>query len=273
MQIGLKDAVTVGAGLKEGTVVDVNLTSATGKTLRFLVRFRGQESVTVDWGDGSARTTVAYSSSDTYASHTYADYGRYEVVFRNAKGIGFRPLDGYSQYIYDDAPVSIVDYSGLLEDVPSGAFKYATKLERFIAPSARWIGQRPFANCSSLKEVRLGRVYIHYDGSFQYCTELEKFETLETGTCWSYVWQGCTKLRELKLGKVTQFATQDFQNCPNLTDVWISNKTIAQVMQVAPEGNIVAGYSARFPWNAPAACRFHCTDGIVLANGTIIEQN
>ena len=84
MLVGLKDAVTVGPGLKEGTVVDVNLTSATGKTLRFLVKFRGQESVTVDWGDGSARTTVAYASGDVYTSHTYAAYGLYEVVFRNA---------------------------------------------------------------------------------------------------------------------------------------------------------------------------------------------
>ena len=274
MLVGLKDSVTVGAAEGgTGTVVGMNFTSATGRTPSFLIRFRGKESVTIDWGDGSPRTVVAYSSSDTYAPHTFPAYGRYEITFYNAKGIGFRPLDGYPQYGYDDAIISVVDYSGVLEDIPSGAFKYATKLERFIAPNARWVGQRPFAYCSSLKEVRLGRVTIHYDGSFQNCTALERFETLETGQCWSYVWQGCTKLRELKLGAVTQFATQDFYNCPNLADIWISNKTIAQVKQIAPEGNIVAGYNAKFPWNAPSGCRFHCTDGIVLANGTIVEQN
>ena len=42
--------------------------------------------------------------------------------------------------------------------------------------------------------------------------------------------------------------------------------------QVASEGNIVAGYSARFPWNANPNCRFHGTNGIVLGNGTIIHE-
>ena len=68
-----------------------------------------------------------------------------------------------------------------------------------------------------------------------------------------------------------QFATQDFDQCPNLMDIWIDNKTVEQIKQVASEGNIVAGYGARFPWNANAECRFHGTDGIVLGNGTVIQ--
>ena len=77
---------------------------------------------------------------------------------------------------------------------------------------------------------------------------------------------------ELRLGAVSQFATQDFQNTPNLMDIWIDNKTVEQIKQVAPEGNIVAGYGARFPWDANAGCRFHGTNGIVLGNGTIIHE-
>ena len=33
-----------------------------------------------------------------------------------------------------------------------------------------------------------------------------------------------------------------------------------------------AGYGARFPWNANSNCRFHGTDGIVRADGTVLER-
>ena len=71
---------------------------------------------------------------------------------------------------------------------------------------------------------------------------------------------------------MTQFATQDFDKCPNLMDIWIDNKTVEQIKQVASVGNIIAGYGARFPWNANPNCRFHGTNGIVLGNGTIIHE-
>jgi hypothetical protein len=133
------------------------------------------------------------------------------------------------------------------------------------------MGQRDFAYCSKLKEVVIGKNEIYYDGTFQYCSSLEKFTTLKSGVCWSYVWQGCTSLRELNLGDVHQFATQDFDRCPNLMDIWISNKTVDQIMQRASSGNIEAGYGARFPWNANASCRFHGIDGVVLGNGTRVS--
>lgn len=257
---------------RDAVEAKIVLNDTTGRTIRFLIRFRGTESASIDWGDGSPLVPIPYTTGDVYVSHAYPINGPYTIYLYNVKGFGFRPLDGQSQYAYDNALISVVDHSGKMEDIPSGAFKRATKLERLITPAVRWVGQRVCAYCSSLREVRLGDVTIHYDGSFQYCPALEKFETRTTGTCWSYVWQGCTKLTTLDLGTVKQFATQDFANCPNLMDITIADKTIDQVRQTAPEGNIIAGYGARFPWSAPATCRFHCTDGIILANGTIIER-
>ena len=55
-------------------------------------------------------------------------------------------------------------------------------------------------------------------------------------------------------------------------DIWISDKTIDQIQQKAPVGNIVAGYDAKFPWNASPNCRFHGTDGIVRADGTVLDR-
>ena len=268
MQIASKGLLWQTGG--KGTILTVVMTPETGLNIRFLARHIGTSPFTVDWGDKTGVVEHPYQGGDYYVEHTYPSYGSYRIRFDNIRSIGHRPLDGHPQYSYDAAIVSFVDRGGLIDEISSGAFKRAINLERFIAPNAQYVGQRPFAYCSKLREVKLGKVTIHYDGSFQYCTSLEKFETEETGICWSYVWEGCTKLTELKLGAVSQFATRDFASCPNLMDIWISNKTIAQTLQTAPSGNITAGYGARFPWSANPSTRFHCTDGIVLGNGTII---
>ena len=269
MQIAARQAMWDKGG--RGTVVWIEMTQSTGLAINFLIRSIRGEPAWVDWGDGT-RMAITEWGNDTYAPHTYRCYGRYKVVFEHIDSVGFRPLDGWPQYAWDDAVISVEDFSGELKGAPSGAFKYARNLERFIAPNVEWVGQRPFCGCTKLREVVLGPVYIHYDGSFEDCTSLESYTTVSTGQCWSYVWQGCTKIRELRLGSVTQFATQDFLNTPNLMDIWIDNKTVEQIKQVASEGNIVAGYGARFPWNANPGCRFHGTNGIVLGNGTVIHE-
>ena len=233
MQIASRQGVWNEGGTT--TVVTVEMTNETGLCIRFMARSVGA-GFFVSWGDG----------------------------------VGFRPLDGMAQFAYDAAPLSVVDYAGQLTSVMSGGFKCAVNLQRFIAPNVRGLGQRPFAYCTKLKEVCLGAVTHHFDGSFQGCTALEKYSTVSTGCCWSYVWKGCKRLRELRLGAVSQFATEDFADTPNLMDIWISNKTVAQIRQVAPSGNIAAGYGARFPWGANALCRFHGIDGIVLGNGTVL---
>ena len=269
MQIASRRCLWADTGV--GTDVVVELNDATGLYLNFLVRLYTGKDGMILWGDGSS-SRVEYVKGDIYRSHTYRSAGRYVITFLDVRGIGFRPLDGYAQYSYDASVLSIVDHVGQIETADSGSFKKAVNLTRFIAPNCRWVGQRPFAYCGKLKEVKLGEVDIHYDGSFQYCTSLEKYETETTGVCWSYVWQGCTKIRELKLGAVSQFATKDFDNTPNLMDIWISDKTIDQIQQKAASGNIVAGYGAKFPWGANSNCRFHGTDGIVRADGTVLER-
>ena len=254
-----------------GTVVEVNMTPTTGLKFQLAYHATNGSPVVINWGDGN-KTEHPYRGGDILTAHTYLLYGKYKVTVEGVRSIGLRFLDGQAQYSYDAAVISVVDYCGQITGSQSAAFKKAVNLERFICPNCTWQGQRDFAYCSKLKEVVIGMNGICYDGTYQYCSSLEKYTTLRTNTCWSYVWQGCTKLRELRLGAVTQFATQDFDNCPNLMDIWIDNKTVEQIKQVASEGNIIAGYGARFPWNANPNCRFHGTNGIVLGNGTIIHE-
>lgn len=268
MQIASRQVVWNEGG--RGTVVEVEMTPETGLYIQVMFDgFANRESV-VDWGDGSPRSRFTNAGHE-YIKHTYPRYGRYKIVAEGIWRVGLRDLDGRPQYSYDAAIISVVDYAGQITSSNSGGFKKAVNLVRFIAPNCRWMGQRDFAYCTKLKEVVIGKNEICYDGTYQYCSSLEKYTTESTGICWSYVWEGCTKLRELRLGAVSQFATRDFASTPNLMDIWISDKTVEQIKQVAPSGNIVAGYGAKFPWNANAGCRFHGTNGIVLANGTIIH--
>ena len=269
MQVASRQALWSETG--RGTVVDVAMTPETG--LYFKLAYYGTEGspLSVSWGDGTA-TRRAFAADRQYVDHRYARHGRYRIVVEGVKCVALRFLDGEPQYAYDAAVVSVVDFCGQITGSSSAAFKRAVNLERYIAPNCRWQGQRDFAYCSKLKEIVIGRNTICYDGTYQFCTSLEKYKTESTGRCWSYVWQGCTKLRELRLGAVSQFATEDFRDCPNLTDIWISDKTVEQIKQVAPSGNIIAGYGAKFPWSANAGCRFHGTNGIVLGDGTIIHE-
>ena len=254
-----------------GTEIVVEMTPSTGLHLKFVFNAAEGRGVRISWGDGSGEE-IGFTTQDVFCGHTYLAYGKYRVVFSGARSIGFRNLDGQSQYSYDAAIISFVDHSGDISGSRSAAFKKAVNLERFIAPNCRWMGQRDFAYCAKLKEVVIGQNEVCYDGTFQYCSALEKYTTKSTGVCWRYVWQGCTKLRELKLGSVYQFATLVFQDTPNLMDIWISDKTVDQIQQKASSGNIVAGYGARFPWAASANCRFHGTDGIVRGDGTVLER-
>ena len=54
------------------------------------------------------------------------------------RGFGFRDYWGES-FSFDRAIISVVDCGGKLGTVPSGAFIYASRLKRFIAPGATWV--------------------------------------------------------------------------------------------------------------------------------------
>ena len=252
-----------------GTVVEVEMTPATGLYIRFMCNALENSPVTVSWGDGS-RGEFLYTRNDISAAHTYASYGHYKIVFEGARSLGFRNLDGEAHYSYDAAITSYVDYSGLVTGSRSGAFKRAVNLKRFIAPGLTGFGQRDFAYCPKLQEVQTPRAAYFYDGVFQSCPNIETL-TLTGGTMWSYVFKDCTKLREIRFSSVDQISTQCFDGCYELMDIWIANKTVDQIMQRASSGNIEAGYGARFPWNANASCRFHGIDGVVLGNGTRVS--
>lgn len=254
-----------------GTEVEVEMTPETGLFIRFGFWFAEERPVKVRWGDGSVAEERTYRSGDVYVDHTFKSYGRYHVLFENVRGLGFRVLDGQPQYAYDAAVRSVVDHSGMVERSLSACFKRAANLERIVLPGVTVFGQRDYAYCSKLREVVAPDAEYFYDGTFEHCTELERLEFVG-GTMWRSVFMGCTRLRELRFSRVDQISTRCFADTPNLMDIWIPDKTIDQIRQVAPTGNIVAGYNAKFPWDANAGCRFHGKDGTVRADGVVLER-
>lgn len=247
-----------------GTEIKLAMTDETGLYIKFAYHVDVGVPVSVDWGDGTKSKIAPWTrDEDRYVDHTYAAKGRYDVVVRGVRSIGLRFLDGHPQYSYDKAVISVVDTAGQLRSSQSAAFKRASNLERFIAPNCRWQGQRDFAYCTSLREVVIGENSICYDGTYEFCSALVRYETKSTHTCWRTVWYGCSSIAELKLGAVDQFGPDCFKGCTLLQNVWIDNRTMDQVRQVAPSGNIIGGYGAKYPWGAHTGMRFHCTDGVL----------
>ena len=94
-----------------GTVIIVEMTPETGLYLKFVFNAADGKDVRIRWGDGSG-DDIGFSTSDMTCGHTYAKHGRYTIIFQGARSIGFRNLDGQSQYSYDAAILSFVDLSG-----------------------------------------------------------------------------------------------------------------------------------------------------------------
>ena len=276
MIIAGKHTMFKGPMKKIGCHVLMRMTAETGLSATFMFKNNSKticaagKTLTIDWGDGSAPSVTTYTSatSDVSVSHTYPSYGDYNMVLTGVcQSIGFAVLDG-STYNYSKAPISIIDYSGVVFESASGALKSAVNLETLILPWVVSCGQRDFAYCTKLKTVELGCPSIYYDGVFQGCTALESFKVNYNVLLprWQEIFTTWTdqSIKELNLGHVKQFGNTCFSGCSQLTDIYVTNHTAAEI-----KANFNAS-SGNFPSGAAATVKFHGTDGYVLGNGTIV---
>lgn len=254
----------------DSTVLDLRITPDTGRWFLLQVDPVPGMAATVDWGDGSPAETVP-PGSDPSVAHTFPAERAYRVRVRGAECLGFARMDGERWHEpYMDALVSLDDRAGTLRDLRSGAFQYAYGLVSLRAPAVTGVGQGLFRGLPGLRRVELPRARYFYDDAFRGCTAIETLSFEGAGTMWSNVFRDCAALRELRLGNVDQISDGCFAGCTSLRDVFVSNRTVDQLMQRADEGNVAGGYGARFPYDAGPETRFHCVDGTVLGNGTII---
>ena len=279
-----------GGKKKTGCHIALRFDSTTGLTITWHFRESGTRNAgktfTVDWGDGSSLETRTWSTTaNTHfdnISHTYPAYGDYTMVITGvlSGSFGIRTGDSSTHYNYEKAILSIIDYDNVVMEGGSGVFKYCTNLTTVITPATLAYGQGDFQGCTSLQTFVGGCPGIYYDSVFNGCTNLSSFtvnydtmlpiwEELNVNlstrscTCWHNVWNGCSSLTELNLGHITQIGNSDFANCPNLTDVYITNRTTTEIKNSF-------GKSYILPWGAASTVKFHGTDGYVLGDGTIV---
>ena len=265
MQVASRQPIWQETGGGGGTVLTMRFTEATGLYVNFWIDALPDAEPVAIWGDGTKETLPRGHSG--WWPHTFASYGECKVRVKNSSFVGFTVWDS-SSYRWSDALVSIVDKGGTYNSARSGAYKNCRNLETVIltAPGVG-MGQRPFAGCTSLKKVSIPGGSYFYDGTFENCPLLEKLEFRNADTLWYSIFSGCGRLREIDLGNVYQIAGGALSGAPALTDVRVSNLTVGQLTQSERIGNINGG---PFPFGAGPNVRFHCTDGIVLGNGTRI---
>jgi len=267
MQIAARQPVWCETGTGGGILLTMRFTAETGKYVSLWVdALPGAEPV-VNWGDGERQKLPKGASG--WFPHTYRAFGKYVIRVKDSSFAGFTVWDS-SSYAWSDALISVVDKGGTYSCARSGAYKNCTNLETVVLPApCVGMGQRVFAGCTSLRHASIPGGTYFYDGTFQDCPLLESLEFRSSDTLWLNVFRGCLRLRRIDLGTVYQIAGSALSGCPALEDVWIGNHTVEQVLQRARMGSVTGG---SFPWGAGGSVRFHCTDGIVLGNGTVIGE-
>ena len=263
MQVASRQPLWRDTGVDDGVVLRMRFTGATGRYVQLWIDALPDAEPVVRWGDGTRETLPRGHSG--WWSHTFPAYGERKVLVRHSSYVGFEYLDRDS-FPWSDALLSVEDRAGTYSCARSGAYKNCRNLETVILPAPNvGMGQRTFAGCSSLRNVSIPGGSYFYDGTFEGCALLERLEFRNADTLWQWVFSGCGSLREIDLGNVGQIASAALSSTPALTDVRVGNRTVGQLMQTELPGGV---YGGPFPFGAGGNVRFHCTDGIVLGDGT-----
>jgi hypothetical protein len=196
-------------------------------------------SVDIDWGDGSAHTTLAGTSVSTYVStqpHTYPSGGEYVIAltvtgtanFLAKNSVcGLLMKDGFnsneSQY-YRNA-IKRLFIGDSVTTIQSYAFQYCYSLSSVTIPdSVTTIGTYAFQNCCSLENVIIpDSVTTIGTYAFQNCCSLENVIIPDSvTTIGGNTFYNCSSLGSVTIpDSVTTIGTYAFQYCYSLSSVTI----------------------------------------------------
>ena len=201
------------------TEIDIELTKVTGLTVT--LRLDG----TRDWGDGT---------SDTAASHTYANYGKYTI---KCDGSTMSTTSSAGLFVQNSSTSNYfcraVRLGSTITTVNGYAFAYCESLEYITMPSnITTIQAYAFQNCFGLHTVSLSnKITTLNNNMFAYCQSLLNIVMPNTTTrLGANTFRSCTALTYLNLPKtITQMGTYTFADCyslrkavypPNITGVY-----------------------------------------------------
>jgi hypothetical protein len=173
-------------------------------------------SVDIDWGDGSAHTTLTGTSVSTYVStqpHTYPSGGEYVITLTVTGTVNFLAINGSCALLTKDG------FGG------TGSLGYRNAIKRlFIGDSITSIKSYAFNNCSSLRNVTIPDTVTSIGSqAFYCCYSLSSINIPDTVTSiGQYAFYYCSSLSNVTIpDSITSIGSSAFQYCSSLSNVTI----------------------------------------------------
>lgn len=174
--------------------------------------------VSVDWGDGTATSTITGTSDTTltYTLHEYATIGNYTIKISVVSGY-------FSFYNASNAKASILSVYSVDSNRNYSKIYTGTVKRIFIGDSTR-IGSYAFAYCHSLQSVTIPSSVTSISGTvFQCCYSLQSVTIPSSVTSISSgMFQNCQSLQNITIPSgVTSIGSQAFYSCQSLQSITI----------------------------------------------------
>ena len=188
------------------TMLYLRVTVATGKDVRLYLNKSDGSTLTVDWGDSSANSTFTDIGNFNTGTHTYANYGDYEVKMWISSGSG--------TYGFGNGNAITVVVGGNTQ-AQRDMLLYA-----FVGDSVISIGTNSFFGCYSLTSITIpNSIESIGTGAFSACSSLTNIvipnsvESIGTSAL-----SGCSSLTNIVIpNSVESIGGSAFQNCRSLT--------------------------------------------------------
>ena len=275
----------------------------------FVLNYRqsAYNSVTIDWGDGSAPESVGTSLLTTIR-HTYAQSGAYMITLTVAEGkaLRFGASDGSTMLIAMDeadmgrcAMLKKVEMGANIEFVNIATFRGCARLESVsVLSGVPFDGSRLFEQCTTLRAIVVGGTFT-ISQSFYNCSNLRAIATPKGTTQRNDYAIANTAVRQINLDmtaanqaralervhiKAVNGQVGDFSSCRALLEVTIPADATTFVAAAFQGDNALRrvtclGDIASIPAQVFQRCyplRFvdftHCTAVPTLANVNAFDQ-
>ncbi|HEY8390743.1 MAG TPA: leucine-rich repeat domain-containing protein, partial [Clostridia bacterium] len=212
----------------------VRLTVASGKNVSLYLNKTDTSTLSIDWGDNI--TTTHTNIGDFNTSHTYSDYGDYEIKIWISSGSGEYGFgNGNTNSVFvggaQQTQRNMLMYLFIGNNVSSirgSAFTNCYSLTSIVIPeSVSSIGGSAFTNCYSLTDIVIPEsVSSIGTNAFGYCYSLTSIVIPESvSSIESYAFQHCYSLTDIVIPEsVSSISDYAFRICYSILK-YVFNRT------------------------------------------------
>ena len=225
----------------------IRLTKVSGKDVSLYLGKTSSSTLSIDWGDGI--TTTHTNSGNFNTSHTYSDYGDYEIKIWISGGSGEYRFGGLtSNYVFvggsQQTQRDMLMYLFIgdnVSDIRVYAFYYCHSLTSVVIPkSVSRIEGYAFQSCYSLTSINLpNRVSSIGDSAFSGCSSLTSIAIPNSVTSiGSSAFSGCSSLTSIVIpNNVYNIAGSTFASCYSILK-YVFNRTTPATLGTSTFGSI-----------------------------------